>query len=135
MVQINRVVTQTSKQIIHERRNEMVSLSSRVVAKPRVIVANKLHELDQLRSNISTFRNQFLKNQHGYLGHFVSMIRMASPEQTLKRGFALVKKGDNIITDPEQITLGDEITIVLKQTDILTIVKDKKQNDGSTDNL
>jgi exodeoxyribonuclease VII large subunit len=100
-----------------------------------VIVANKLHELDQLKSNISTFRNQFLKNQHGYLGHFVSMIRMASPEQTLKRGFALVKKGDQIITDPEQIKLGDEITVVLKQTDILTIVKDKKQNDGSTDNL
>jgi exodeoxyribonuclease VII large subunit len=135
LVQINRVVTQSSKQIIHERRNEMVSLSSRVVATPRVIVANKLHELDQLKSNISTFRNQFLKNQRGYLGHFVSMIRMASPEQTLKRGFALVKKGEQIITDPEQILHGDEITIVLKQTDILTTVINKKQNDGSSDNL
>jgi exodeoxyribonuclease VII large subunit len=135
MVQINRIVTQNSRQILHERRNEMVSLSSRVVVKPRVIVANKLHELDQLRSNISTFRNQFLKNQHGYLGHFVSMIRMASPEQTMKRGFALVKKGEHIITDPDQIKKGDVITVTLKHTDIISTVTEKRQSDGSTDNL
>lgn len=135
MVQINRIVTQNSRQILHERRNEMVSLSSRVVARPRVIVANRLHELDQLRSNISTFRNQFLKNQHGYLGHFVSMIRMASPEQTMKRGFALIKKGDRIITDPDQIKKGDAITVTLRHTDIISTVTEKKQSDGSTDNL
>jgi exodeoxyribonuclease VII large subunit len=135
MVQINRIVTQNSRQILHERRNEMVSLSSRVVVKPRVIVANKLHELDQLRSNIATFRNQFLKNQHGYLGHFVSMIRMASPEQTMKRGFALVKKGELIITDPDQIKKGDAIAITLKHIDIISTVTEKRQSDGSTNNL
>jgi exodeoxyribonuclease VII large subunit len=135
MMQINRIVTQNSMQILHERRNEMVSLSSRVVARPRVIVANKLHELDQLRSNISTFRNQYLKNQQGYLGHFVSMIRMASPEQTLKRGFALVKKGDQIVTDPDQIKKGDQITVILKHNDILSTVTEKRQSDGFTNNL
>jgi exodeoxyribonuclease VII large subunit len=135
MVQINRVVTHNSMQILHERRNELVSLSSRVVARPRVIVANKLNELDHLRSNISTFRNQFLKNQQGYLGHFVSMIRMASPEQTLKRGFALVKKGDQIVTDPKQIKKGDQITVLLKHTDILSTVTEKRASDGSTNNI
>jgi exodeoxyribonuclease VII large subunit len=135
MVKINRLVTQNSRQILHARRNEMVSLSSRIVSRPRVIVASRLHELEQLVSNISTFRNQFLKNQRGYLGHFVTMIHLASPEQTLKRGFALVKKGGRIITDPDQISKGEEITIVLKHTDIISTVTGKKENNGSTNNI
>lgn len=135
MVKINRLVTQNSRQILHARRNEMVSLSSRIVSRPRVIVASKNHELSVLVSNIGTFRNQFLKNQQGYLGHFVSMIRMASPEQTLKRGFALVKKGDRIVTDPDEIRKGEELTIVLKHTDIKTTVTGKTESNGPTNNI
>jgi exodeoxyribonuclease VII large subunit len=99
------------------------------------MVASRNYELAMLVSNISTFRNQFLKNQQGYLGHYVSMIRMASPEQTLKRGFALVKKGDRIVTDPDEIQKGEELTIVLKHTDITTTVTGKTENHGPTDNI
>jgi exonuclease VII large subunit len=60
---------------------------------------------------------------------------MASPEQTMKRGFALVKKGDQIITDPVQIKMGETITVVLKHTDIMSTVTEKRQSNGSTDNL
>jgi exodeoxyribonuclease VII large subunit len=98
-------------------------------------VASRNHELAMLVSNISTFRSQFLKNQQGYLGHYVSMIRMASPEQTLKRGFALVKKGDRIITDPDEVKKGEALTIVLRDTKILTTVTGKTENHGPTDNI
>jgi exodeoxyribonuclease VII large subunit len=135
MVKINRLVTQNSRQILHARRNEMVSLSSRIVSRPRVTVASRLHELEQLVSNISTFRNQYLKNKRGYLGHFATMIHLASPEQTLKRGFALVKKGDRIITDPDEIKKGEELTIVLKHTNIISTVTGKTESNGSTNNI
>jgi exonuclease VII large subunit len=60
---------------------------------------------------------------------------MASPEQTLKRGFALVKKGNRIITDPDEINKGEELTIVLKHTDIKTTVTGKTDNNGPTNNI
>ena len=135
MVKINRVVTQTSSGIVHARRNEMVSLSGRIIAQPRVIVANRHHELEQIVGNIGTFRNQFLKNQRGFLNHYVSMIRLASPHQTLKRGFALVKIKYRIITDPSEIQIGEEITVLLKQTEIQSTVTGKKENHGSADNI
>ena len=135
MVKINRLVTQNSQQIIHQRRNEMVSLSTRVVTKPRVIVGKSLSQLEQLVSNISIFRNQYLKNKKGYLGHYISMINLASPEQTMKRGFALVKKGEKIITDPNDLHSSDKITVILKQTDIMATVTGKKDNNAGRDNI
>jgi exodeoxyribonuclease VII large subunit len=135
MVKINRAVTQTSTAIIHARRNEMVSLSGRVIAQPRVIVANRRHEIEQLKNNISTFKTQFLKNQSGYLTHYVSMIRLASPQQTLKRGFALVKIKDRVITNPDEIRKGEEITVILQRSEIFSTVTGKKERNGSADNI
>ena len=135
MVKINRVVTQTSTGIIHARRNEMVSLSGRIIAQPRVIVGNRRHEIEQLKANISTFKTQFLKNQSAYLGHYISMIRLASPQQTLKRGFALVKIKDRVITNPDDIRKGEEITVVLHQAEIISTVTGKKERHGSADNI
>jgi exodeoxyribonuclease VII large subunit len=135
MVKINRVVTQTSTAIIHARRNEMVSLSGRVIAQPREIVANRMHEIEQLKNNISTLKTRFLKNQSGYLSHFISMIRLASPQQTLKRGFALVKIKDRLITNPDDIRKGEEITVILLQSEIFSTVTGKKERHGSADNI
>ncbi len=135
MVKMNRAVTQTSSGIIHRRRNEMVSLSGRIIAEPRVITGNRRHELEQLVSNIGTFKSQFLKSQRSYLNHYVSMIRLASPQQTLKRGFALVRKNDRIITNPDDIKKGDDITVVLHRTEILSTVKSKKESNGGDDNI
>ena len=135
MVKINRLVTQNSAGIIHAWRNEMVSLSGRIIAQPRVIVGNRQHEIEQLVANISTFRNQLLKNQRGYLNHYASMIRLASPQQTLKRGFALVKIKGRIITDPGDVRKGEEISVILQQTEILSTVTGKIENHGSADNL
>jgi exodeoxyribonuclease VII large subunit len=131
MVRLNRIITQNSRQTVHERKNELVSLSSQIVTRPRIVVGNKMHELEQIVSNIATFRNQYLKNQKGYLQHYVSLIRMASPEKTLERGFALVKKGDRIITDPNDVDKGEDITIILQKTEIISTVKEKKQHDGT----
>jgi len=61
------------------------------------------------------------------------MIRLASPQQTLNRGFAIVKIKDRIVTDPKVIEKGEEITVVLKQTEITSTVTGKKQTNGSAD--
>lgn len=131
MVKIHRVVTQTSQQIIMARKTDMLSLSGKIIARPKVTVGKRQHELEQMVSNLSTFRSQYLKNQRGYLGHFASLVSLASPEKILQRGFALVKKGDRIITDPGEVLAGDVLTVVLKKTEIETTVNRKKNTDGS----
>lgn len=135
MIKLNRVVTQTSMQIIHARHNEMVSLSGRVISPAKVMMGRRSHELQQMISNLGTFRAMFLKRQQGFLDHHKIMIRMASPEQTLQRGFAIVKMKDRIVANADKISKGDEIVVVMHKTEITSIVKAKKETDGSANNI
>jgi exodeoxyribonuclease VII large subunit len=135
MARFNRVVTQVSMQIVHTRKNEMVSLSGRIIAEPKITVGKRLHELVQIGNNLATFRSQFLKTQHAYLNHYISLVKLASPEHTMKRGFALVKKNEVVITNAGQISVGDDIVVVLDQTELKSTVKEKIKMNGSENNI
>lgn len=135
MVRIHRILTQNSMQIIHARKNEMVSLSGSVITQPRLVVGKKLFELEQMVGHLSTFRHQFIKNQRGYLQHYVSWVKMASPEHTLQRGFAIVRKDNKIITDAGEVKKGDDIVVVMHSSQLTSTVKEIKKTDGSTDHI
>jgi exodeoxyribonuclease VII large subunit len=53
-----------------------------------------------------------------------------TPENILKRGFAIVKLKKEIITDAGKIEKGDEISIILSGQQIDAAVQSKKQYDG-----
>jgi exodeoxyribonuclease VII large subunit len=45
------------------------------------------------------------------------VIRAASPETVLKRGFTIIRKEGKIISDPADIDTGDKITFNLKNSE------------------
>jgi len=53
------------------------------------------------------------------------MIKVASPADTLKRGFAIIVKDEKIITSGEQLTTGDIIQVELKDSILTVEIKDK----------
>jgi exodeoxyribonuclease VII large subunit len=77
----------------------------------------------------------YLKNQRGYLGHYVSIIKMMSPENILKKGFAIVKSNNKITSNPDTILVGEDIEIILANTEITTTVKKKTKYDGKEFNI
>ena len=77
----------------------------------------------------------FLKNQQGYLGHNINMINALSPENTLKRGFAIIKSDNRITSDPEQLNIGKDIEIIFAKTLITSTVKSKKDYHGNDFNV
>lgn len=122
---LQRMVTQQSTAVLQQKRNNLMSMSLTFVRKPQIIMSSKQADLRHLLSNIATFNVQLLKNQRGYLNHFVSLIRVLSPENILQRGFALVEKKGKIITNPDDIQIGDDINIRLRKTALEVIVQKK----------
>jgi exodeoxyribonuclease VII large subunit len=100
-------------------------MSLTFVTKPQIILSSKQADLRNVLSNIATFNDQLLKNQRGYLNHFVSLIRVLSPDNILQRGFALVEKKGKIITNPDDIQIGDDINIRLRKTALQVTVQKK----------
>ncbi|MGL6269554.1 MAG: hypothetical protein ACRC2O_16590, partial [Chitinophagaceae bacterium] len=70
-----------------------------------------------------------------YLGHFKSVINMMSPINILKKGFAIIRMDDHIISNPDDILTGNEIEIILADTEIHTIVKNKMPYNGNDFNI
>jgi exodeoxyribonuclease VII large subunit len=124
---LQRIVIQQSTAILQHQKNNLIGISSTFISKPQIIISSKQADLNNLLSNIYTFNAQYLKNQKSYLNHFVSLIRVLSPDNILKRGFAIIEKQGKIITNPKDIKKGDELSIRLKQTE-LNVTVNKKSN-------
>ena len=105
-------------------------LHSLIVNQSRSVLYSRSIELTTLASNIKTFRSIFIKNQQTHLGHLATMIRVLSPENTLNRGYAIVRVDRRITSDPEQLVIGQDVEILMRSTIITATVKSKENNHG-----
>ncbi|OQP49834.1 exodeoxyribonuclease VII large subunit [Niastella yeongjuensis] len=135
LVEINQITINTSKSIIFNRRSELTAMASQLASKPKIIVYNRLADIKNIAENIKTFNAQYLKNQRSYLGHYVSLINLMSPKNILKKGFAIIKVNNEIISNPDGIKVGNEIDIILAETQITSTVKDKTTYNGNDFNV
>jgi exodeoxyribonuclease VII large subunit len=135
LVRINRITTQLSQSILHARKNALVAISSQLLSRPTIILYNRKSDIANLAGNIRTFQSQYLKNQAGYLRHYSSVIKMMSPDNILKKGFAMVRSGGRITSNPDDMAVGGEIDIILSDTQISSTITKKTKYDGSDFNL
>jgi exodeoxyribonuclease VII large subunit len=121
---------QHTQTILYERKASLVDISGKLSVRPRIMVAEKQQSLRNLLSNLEGFKSRYFKNQEGYLTHYIALIRLVSPENTLRRGFALVKYKDRIMARGETIPVGAEISVLLHDQELGAIVHKKTDQDG-----
>ncbi|WP_435354251.1 exodeoxyribonuclease VII large subunit [Emticicia sp. SJ17W-69] len=125
---INLIVVNKSKSIIYNQTANLLNLMNKILSKPKIITSNRNNDLVNLIANLKSFSNKYLINQRGYLGHYQSIIRLMSPDNILKKGFAIIRKDNKIIKNAESINFGSEINIEMEDYKITakTISKTKK---------
>jgi exodeoxyribonuclease VII large subunit len=131
LVKINQITINISKSIIFNRKSELTAVASQISSKPKIVLYNRITDIRNITDNIKTFNFQYLKNQRSYLGHYVSIINLMSPKNILKKGFAIIKVNDKIISNPDMIKVGNDIDIILSETKITSSVKDKTKYNGN----
>lgn len=130
IVSINQIAINNSKSILFNHRRNLVQTSSQILSKPKIILYNRINDIKNTINNLKTFNSQYQKNKRGYLGHYVSMIKMMAPENILKKGYAIVKVNNKITSNPHDIKIGSDIDIMLSDTIIKTNVKQKIPYNG-----
>jgi exodeoxyribonuclease VII large subunit len=131
LVHINQVTINVSKTILFKNRASLMGISSQLGSRPKMILQNLNRDIQNTIGNLSTFNFQYLKNQRASLAHFVSVINMMSPENILKKGFAIVKVKGKVTSDPGKISVGEDLDIILSDTQIKTTVRQKTKYDGT----
>lgn len=130
--QMNQIVTGSSKSILYQHKTSLFDISSQLLIKPRIIVSNKAKDIQNVTGNLKAFYASYVKNQQGYLGHFVSLISLVSPENTLKRGFTLIKVNDKIVSTADGIEAGSAISVVFSRAELTATVKTKSSHHSTS---
>ena len=118
---------------VSQAREHLAYFTSMIPATARRIIDTNRIRLDNNAKNIPVAANGIIANQRTRLNHAVERIgdviavamqreqqrlqalqdkaTLLSPDNTLKRGYALVRKGDKCVTAADQVHSGDQITV------------------------
>jgi len=127
----NQIVVNKTKTILYSRQTNLVSLLNQLLSRPKIITANKQSDLNNLFANLKIFSKKYIVNNKGYVGHYASVIKLVSPENTLKRGFAIISHKGIILKDAESISPGADLKITMQDYNINTKVISKTKSNGT----
>lgn len=119
--------------IIYHHDRKLDATYYKIVHLPMQSVSRKREKLVNLIERIRFYNEKFFANQNRVLIHQKSLVRLMSPVNILKKGFAIVKRNGKIVIDPQDINVDEDLTVVLQNTDIETTVKRKMPGDGKFD--
>ena len=127
---IRQNIISKGREIPYLYRNALSQAVNALSTYPKILIGLKQGELVNTFANIKANQTTFIKNSRGQIGHFKSIFDAVSPEKTLRRGFAMVAIQGEIISNPDNIKVGDDFTVILKTTELQAVLKSKKQHDG-----
>jgi len=110
-------------------------VNNTIINKSRTILGRQQELLTSAKTSLLIHSNNYCRNQKKYLDHFVSIIKIASPENTLRRGFAIIRSNNKITGNPDDLTVGKDIEIIFANKEITATVTAKKDYDGTDFNL
>ena len=67
------------------------------------------------------------------LAYNARIVKSSSPKTILSKGFAVVMRNNQILTNPALINPGDQVDIILKEEILLSTVNKKQSNDNRID--
>lgn len=127
--------TSSSSKIITDFKLELNSKRFAVFSGSKGVVSNERRELSGFIPRISSASRGRVSTEKRSLKSIVALINVISPENILRKGFAIVKSKGEITSDPDQFSPGSEIEIILRSQNIKATVNNKKNYNGNDFNL
>jgi exodeoxyribonuclease VII large subunit len=91
------------------------------------------NKLIELKTNFFDAVAQQIQNAKDNLSHAKRIVKLASPEAILNRGFAIVTINNKIVTDPNEIKENAELQTLLRNETIYSTVTKKTKNEKRND--
>jgi exodeoxyribonuclease VII large subunit len=129
------VLVNASRTVLYLQQSDLTGLFNKVIMKPQMRVAHQQQELENCKANLMGFSRRYLINKNAYLAHDVSIVRLMSPQNILKRGFAMLSMNGKILSNTAGIQEHDELTIHTAGRQISTVVTHITTSDGNETNI
>ena len=125
LIRTQQAIINCSRQSLNKNDTKLNTVLHNLVSKPKELTSRKKVELENSIRYLGIYSSKFLKTQGVFLQHQQSLMRLMSPANILKRGFAIVTINDRIVTSASDIEVGSNISVQLDETDFNASVKTK----------
>ncbi|MHC0446466.1 exodeoxyribonuclease VII large subunit [Flavobacterium sp. 3-218] len=99
------------------------------------LLRRKRSDMEYLTGNLKLFAAGYLKSSNLHLLHMQKSIALMSPQNILRKGYAIVKANGKIAAYTGDIKQGDDIEVILHDTILKSTVQEKIQYDGRETDL
>ena len=127
--------TTSSSRIITDVKLELNSKRFAISNLPAMLINREIKEVSRFLPKLISALTNKVSTERRSLKNVVALINVISPENILRKGFAIVKSKGEITSDPDQFSPGSEIEIILRSQNIKATVNTKKDYHGKDFNL
>lgn len=135
LTQSNQRIIGSSRVVLYGHQKRLILAAHQVVQSPKILLQQKKNDLGNIKNAIKNSANDYLRREKVTLEHHLKSIQLMSPQNILRKGYAIVKVNDKIISSAENIEAGQEIEVILKDAKLKSTVKEKIQYDGRETDL
>ena len=104
--------------------------NSYILKNPLIILENKTQKIDYLNEKLNNLIKYKIDNKKLKLVSLMDKLELINPINVLKKGYTLIYKDQQMITDFKNIKKDDEITIKSYNYSIVANVKESRLEDG-----
>lgn len=135
LMEIRQDVAHNSRKVLSNAQGRLLYTAQQTLQRPQYIMQQKRNELQYITANLKTAANQYLRAQNQNLQHYQQSIKLMSPENILRKGYAIIRSHNKIVNGASEIHEGEDIEILLKDAVLKSTVKEKIQYDGNHTDL
>lgn len=132
IIEFHNVLQRGALRMLSQRNLELVQQQNTISNRSQMVIKSKRDQLKVSQEAIGKSSLQLIQNTQRSLINFEAILRILSPENTLRRGYALVSAGGKIITDTKMLDVGETISIQTHQHELEATITSKKNRDERT---
>ena len=129
------LVLHGARDIIARKRDSMAAMNQKTTQGARLALQNRKNSLQGSVDTLQRVSAGYLKGQGLALENFSTTVRLMSPSNILRKGYALVKAGGQIISNADSLEKGAAIEVHFSDAIVYSTVEEKTQHDGTDNNV
>jgi exodeoxyribonuclease VII large subunit len=111
-----------SKTIIHREKTSLSNAKTTLVNLPARLITTEALSLDKIKTDLYREFQRVLIKQKETLSGMLSSIELIKPENTLSRGYSIVRSEGKSIKDSKELKKGDQLEIELHKGKVIAEV-------------
>jgi exodeoxyribonuclease VII large subunit len=133
LVEISTKVGSRSNQILN-RESNMISSSKLLIRElSNKLITEKRSSFDQIKTDLKREIDRVLEKQKESLSTILNTINLLRPENTLSRGYSIIRSDNKAVKEISSLNIGDVLDIQMSDGNIHAIVNDIKLKSDDTE--